>query len=350
MIDAYAHIIPPRCFARLETLLETWQPSERVRLYRSWLREDEVLGDLEARWRLLEQFPDYRQVLVFGVYPMEELGDPATATALSRDVNDELAGLVADHPDRFAGFAAELALNDVDAAVGELERAATELGALGAQIHTNVHGVPLDDPRFEPLFAKAHELDRALWLHPGRSVTTPDFPAEPESRFGIWWSLGWPYETAVAMARLVYAGYMERYPGLKIITHHGGGMIPHFSGRLDAIQTEDQREVFEQVFQRPALDYFRMFYADTGSSARRTGCARRSSSSGPTTCCSAPTCRSAVRRSSRTPWPTCARSACPRKTSTRSSRATPSGCSRVSSAAVRRTGPRRRRPRRRPRA
>jgi len=263
MIDAFAHIIPPRFFARIETLLETWQPSERVRLYRSWLREDEVLGDLDARRRLLDQFPDYRQVLVLGVYPMEELGDPATATALSREVNDELAGLVADHPDRFAGFAAELALNDVDAGIQEFERAVEDLGALGAQIHTNVHGVSLDDPRFEPLFAKAHELDRALWLHPGRSVTTPDFPTEPDSRFGIWWSLGWPYETAVTMARLVYSGHMERYPGLKIVTHHGGGMIPHFSGRLDAVQTEDQREAFEQVFKRPALDYFRMFYADT---------------------------------------------------------------------------------------
>jgi aminocarboxymuconate-semialdehyde decarboxylase len=263
VIDAYAHIIPPRFFARLETHLETWQPSERVALYRSWLREDEVLGDLDARWRLLEQFPGYRQVLVFGVYPMEELGDAPAATVLARDVNDELAALVAAHPERLAGFAAELALNDVDGAITEFERAVTELGAVGAQIHTNVHGVSLDDPRFEPLFAKAHELDRALWLHPGRSSTTPDFPAESASRFGIWWSLGWPYETAVTMARLVYAGHMETYPGLKIITHHGGGMIPHFSGRLDAIQTEDQREVFEQVFKRPALDYFRMFYADT---------------------------------------------------------------------------------------
>lgn len=263
MIDAYAHIIPPRFFARIESLLETWQPSERVGLYRSWLREDEVLGDLDARWRLLDQFPGYRQVLVVGVYPMEELGDAATAAALSRLVNDELAALVADHRDRLAGFAAELPLNDVDASIVEFERAVQDLGALGAQIHTNVHGVSLDDPRFEPLFAKARELDRALWLHPGRSVTTPDFSTEPESRFGIWWSLGWPYETAVAMARLVYAGHMERHPGLKVITHHGGGMIPHFSGRLDAIQTEDQREAFEQVFKRPALDYFRMFYADT---------------------------------------------------------------------------------------
>lgn len=263
MIDAYAHIVPPQYLARLERLLSTWEPSERVKLYGSWLHEDEVLANLDARWRLLDRFPDYRQVLVLGVYPTEELGDAEQSAELARAVNDELAGLVRDHPDRFAGFAAELPLNDVDASLEELDRVVNELGALGAQIHTHVNGVPLDDPRFEPLFARFHQLDRMVWLHPTRSSLWSDYLTESESRYGIWWSLGWPYETAVAMARLVYAGHMERFAGLKILTHHGGGMIPHFSGRLDAIQTEDQREVFEQVFKRPALDYFRMFYADT---------------------------------------------------------------------------------------
>jgi uncharacterized protein len=263
MIDAFAHIVPPRYLERIERLLADWQPSERVKLYGSWLYEDEVLGGLDARFRLLDGFPDYRQVLVLGVFPTEELGDGRRAADLARAVNDELAELVRDHPDRFVGFAAELPLNDVDASLEELDRAVGELGALGAQIHTNVQGVPLDDPRFEPLFARFHELDRTAWLHPTRSPIWPDYPTEPESRYGIWWSLGWPYETAAAMARLVYAGHMERFPGLKILTHHGGGMIPHFSGRLDAVQTDDQREVFEEVFKRPALDYFRMFYADT---------------------------------------------------------------------------------------
>ena len=263
MIDAYAHIVPPRYLERVERLLTTWQPSDRVKLYRSWLREDEVLGSLDARWRLLDRFPDYRQVLVLGVFPTHELGDPGTSLDFARAVNDELADLVRDHPDRFAGFAAELPLNDVDASLEELDRAVHDLGALGAQIQTNIHGLPLDDPRFEPLFARLEELDRAAWLHPTRSAIWPDYLTERESRYGIWWSLGWPYETAAAMARLVYAGHMERFPGLKVITHHGGGMIPHFSGRLDAVQTDDQQEVFDQVFRRPALDYFRMFYADT---------------------------------------------------------------------------------------
>lgn len=263
MIDVYAHIVPPRHLERLERLLARWRPSERVRLYRSWLREDPALGDLDARFRLLERFPGYRQVLVVGVYPAEELGSPKQCLELARAANDELAELVRDHPDRFAGFAAELPLNDVEASLVELDRAVLELGALGAQVHTHVNGVALDDPGFEPLFARLHELDRAIWLHPARSPIWSDYLAETESRYGIWWSLGWPYETAVAMARLVYSGHMERFPGLKIITHHGGGMIPHVAGRLDAVQTDDQREVFEQVFTRPALDYFRMFYADT---------------------------------------------------------------------------------------
>jgi predicted TIM-barrel fold metal-dependent hydrolase len=262
-IDAYAHIVPPRFVARVERLLADTGVPERIRLFDAWLHEDPVLTDLDARWRLLEPFPDYRQVLVLGVFPVDELGPPEVTRALAREVNDELAELVAEYPDRFAGFSASLPLNDPDAAVEELERAHRELGALGGLLHTNVNGLPLDDPRFEPLFARAHELGLALWLHPTRSPIWPDYLTEAESKFGIWWSLGWPYETAVTMARLVFSGHMERYPDLKILTHHAGGMIPHVSGRLDTIQTEDQREAFEHTFKKPALDYFRQFYVDT---------------------------------------------------------------------------------------
>jgi aminocarboxymuconate-semialdehyde decarboxylase len=258
MIDAYAHIVPPRYLKRVERMLEDWQPSERVKLYRSWLREDEVLGDLDARRRLLERFPGYRQVLVLGVFPTEELRDPA---GLARAVNDELAELVRDHRDRLVGFAAELPLDDVDAAITELQRAVRELGALGFQLHTHVQGRPLDHPGFEPLFAAAEELDCMIWLHPARSPIWPDYLTESESRYGIWWSLGWPYETAAAMARLVYSGVMERHPRLKILTHHGGGMLPHFAGRLDTIQADDQIEAFERMGN--PMPYFKRFYADT---------------------------------------------------------------------------------------
>ncbi len=197
------------------------------------------------------------------MFPVDELGPPETARDLAREANDELAELVRTYPERFIGFAANLPLNDTEAALEELDRAHRDLGASGILLQSNIGGRPLDDPTLEPLFAQADELETAIWLHPTRSPAWPDYPTEQQSKYGIWWSLGWPYETAASMTRLVFSGYMDRYPRVKILTHHAGGMIPHFSGRLDSVQTEDQREAFERRFRRPALDYFRQFYVDT---------------------------------------------------------------------------------------
>jgi aminocarboxymuconate-semialdehyde decarboxylase len=101
-----------------------------------------------------------------------------------------------------------------------------------------------------------------IWLHPTRSPAWPDYPTEAQSLHGIWWSIGWPYETAAAMCRLVYSGRMEEHPRLRILTHHSGAMIPYFSGRFREVQTEDQRPALERLPHEP-LEYFRRFYADT---------------------------------------------------------------------------------------
>src|SRR5206468_669148 len=81
----------------------------------------------------------------------------------------------------------------------------------------------LDDKRFEPLFSRLEADGRAIWLHPTRSAAWADYPAERHSDYGLWWSLGWPYKTAAALARLVYSGHMERHPDQLVIAHHGGG-------------------------------------------------------------------------------------------------------------------------------
>jgi len=114
--------------------------------------------------------------------------------------------------------------------------------------------------RFDPVLARLEALDRMAWLHPTRNATWADYPTEAASDFGLWWSLGWPYETAATLSRLVYSGQMERHPRLRVLAHHGAGMVPHFSARLSMgpgyRQTKD-------TLPRPALDYFRRFYADT---------------------------------------------------------------------------------------
>ncbi|MDR2987325.1 MAG: amidohydrolase family protein [Nocardiopsaceae bacterium] len=261
-IDAFAHILPPSYAERLEAI--TAGPvSHRIIGYRPWIREDPALIDLDARWRTIDPFGDYRQVLTLAVPPLEELGEPAVALDLAKAANDELADLVARYPDRFAGFSAALPMGDPEAAASELNRAMTQLGAVGAQVHTNVAGAPLDEPRFDVIFEVVTRHGGALWMHPTRSPAWSDYPVEPASRYGIWWSLGWPYETSVAMARLVYSGCFDRHPDLTVITHHAGAMVPHFSGRLASPLEDPDRDSIIAGLKNDPMDYFRGFYADT---------------------------------------------------------------------------------------
>jgi uncharacterized protein len=262
-IDAFAHILPPAYTERLESITSGPDVSDRILGYRPWIREDPALTDLDARWRTMDLFGDYRQVLTLAVPPLEELGGRAAAADLARAANDEVAELVGAYPDRFAGFAAALPMNDPDAAAGELDRAMSQLGALGAQLHTNVGGAPLDEPRFGAIFDTVTRHDGVLWLHPTRSWAWADYPSEKRSEYGIWWSLGWPYETSVAMARLVYSGCFDRYPGLRVITHHAGAMVPHFSGRLASPLEDPNRDGIMAGLKAEPMDYFRRFYADT---------------------------------------------------------------------------------------
>jgi uncharacterized protein len=263
-IDAFAHILPRAYLERLERQLEQTMAPSQLAYYREGVFSfDPVLTDLDARWRTMDTIEpsgEYAQVLVLAVPPLEEVGPLAVAVELARLANDEMADLVQRFPDRFVGFAAALPLCDVEAAMRELDRALTQLGALGAQLYTNVLGMPLDEPRFEPLFTQLEAAGRAVWLHPTRSAAWADYPAERRSDYGLWWSLGWPYETAAALSRLVYSGHMERHPRQLVIAHHGGGLVPHFSARL--AMGPGYRQV-KDTLPRPPLDYFRRFHVDT---------------------------------------------------------------------------------------
>jgi uncharacterized protein len=262
-IDAFAHILPPSYARRLESITSGAEISARILGYRPWIREDPALTDLDARWRVMDPFGDYVQVLTLAVPPVEELGGPGAARDLARAANDEMAELVRRHPDRFVGFSAALPMSDADAAAAELDRAMADLGALGAQLYTNISGVPLDAKRFEPVFETVTRRRGTLWIHPTRSEIWADYPSESRSRYGLWWSLGWPYETSVCMARLVYSGYFDRYPGLQVIAHHAGAMVPHFAGRLAAPIEDPDREAILAGLHAEPLDYFRRFFTDT---------------------------------------------------------------------------------------
>jgi aminocarboxymuconate-semialdehyde decarboxylase len=266
-LDAFCHVMPRPYFDRLRALTDTPAAAN----IRNRIEGIPSIVDLDVRFGQMDEFgADYRQIVSLPAPPPEDLGPPEVSRDMAALANDELAALVAAHPDRFAGWVAAVPMNDPEGAVAEIERA-VGLGAAGAQVYTNVNGHPLDEQRFEPFWARMAELDKVVWVHPSRSAAWPDYPVEEKSRYEIWWVFGWPYETAAFMSRIVFSGVLERYPDLKILTHHGGSMVPHFAGRvgpgwdqLGARTPPDRREEVDgpQLSKRP-IDYFRMFYADT---------------------------------------------------------------------------------------
>jgi aminocarboxymuconate-semialdehyde decarboxylase len=264
-IDVFNHIFPKPFFDRLQEVLVNRGAVKR------WLNIP-FLYDLDVRFRQLEQFgPDYRQIVSLSAPPIESINPDRDITRdLARLANDTMAEVVRAHPERFPGFIASLPLNLPDESVRELERAVTELGAVGVQVYSNVNGLPLDDPRVWPLFEAADRLRCPILLHPARGAAFADYPDEPKSKYEIWWTFGWPFETSAAMQRLVFARLFERLPDIKIVAHHLGAMIPYFEGRvgygLDQLGTrtadEDYGALLRSLSRRP-IEYFKMFWGDT---------------------------------------------------------------------------------------
>jgi aminocarboxymuconate-semialdehyde decarboxylase len=135
----------------------------------------------------------------------------------------------------------------------------------GAYLHTPVDEKPLDLPQFMPLYEMMSQYDLPIIIHPMRKVTHPDYLTEKESKYLMFSLFGWPYDTTSAMARLVHSGVMEKYPNLKIVTHHCGGMVPFYAERIRQFtQLLDRRaEKGQRLLKKEAIYYYKMFYADT---------------------------------------------------------------------------------------
>jgi uncharacterized protein len=263
-IDAYTHFIPEEFFAKISGFPDIGKR----------MREVPCIHDLDVRKKVVDQFDDYGQILSYAMPPLEVLakGDGALVEEYAKVINDGFAKLCAKEGDRFPGWVAQGAIGSPDAGVREAERAIKN-GALGVQIYTNVAGKPLDEPEFEPFFAAMEELNKPIWLHPARNASIPDYASEKKSKYEIWWTLGWSYETAAAMSRLVFSKIMDKYPKLKIITHHFGGIVPMLEGRIgpgwdqlgSRTSDEDLTVLLKSLKKRP-LDYFKhVFYADTAT-------------------------------------------------------------------------------------
>ena len=169
--------------------------------------------------------------------------DPALSATLAAIQNDQMAKHIAAHPDRFWGIAT-LPLAQPAAAADELRRAMSKLGLRGAMFASNVKGINLDDPMFEPLWACAEELGAFMFIHPNNIAG-----ADRLKSYYLANLIGNPLDTTIAAASLVFGGVMDRYPKLKVMLAHGGGFTPYQAARWEhgwAVRPEPKKNVLQQ--------------------------------------------------------------------------------------------------------
>ncbi len=260
-IDAFAHALPVRDKEAFQRKLAGGFPKMSGG---NW-DENKTLADVDRGLVIKDEYEGAMQAISTPTPPLEELFDAPAGTVLASLANDGMAEVVQRHPTRFIGVAT-VCLLDVGQAIKELERSVRELSMRGVLVYSNVGGKPLDAPEFDAFFSCVEQLQVPIWLHPGRSEKQPDYLTEETSHYLLWQAFGWPYETTLAMARLVFSGTLKRHPGLRIIVHHAGAMVPFFSGRIRSFYSNPTNLAhmgLDPNVERPYLDQFRDFYVDT---------------------------------------------------------------------------------------
>lgn len=209
--------------------------------------------DIDYRQGVLEKEGVDTQIITFTT-PGTHVETPERAIRFATLVNDAFAKIVKERSPRFASLAT-LPLNDVPGSVAELNRAMTTLGFPGAMVFSNVNGVALADPRFEPLWAEANKLNAIIHIHP-----TDPVGVEAMTEYWLMPLVGFLADTTLAAAKLVFAGVPERYPNIKWVLGHLGGAIPYLAERLDR-----GFEAFADCrvdIKRKPTEYLRNFYYD----------------------------------------------------------------------------------------
>jgi predicted TIM-barrel fold metal-dependent hydrolase len=258
-VDAFAHIVPERYRDHVHS--HTSSVSSPIK---DLWRDVSALTDVSTRIRVMDELSVDQQVVTLATPPVEEFGDSKTATALSAFANEAMADVVHNSNNRLLGTCT-VSLTDPEAACAELRRGVEQLGLIGVQLFSNVQGEALDSPRFDEFYSEIERLNVPIWLHPFRSENVPDFRQEETSKYLIWYALGWPIDTTLAMARIVLGGVFVRHPALKIIIHHAGALVPSLAHRIKTIYREEwmANDAFAPGVGRPIVDEFKRFYVDT---------------------------------------------------------------------------------------
>ena len=276
IIDAHTHGLHGDYLDQLETAGGHWA-KERTNLLKERAQRRPTFIDIRLRIEQLDKNNINIQVVTPPFWIDSNLfpGDVSAKLAVARALNDNMARMAEDSKARLlTGGSVPLASFE-QGGRQEMERAINALGLKAISLPSNVNGKPLDSPEFEPFWAHANDMHVAVYIHPANPAGKRDRKYEAE--YDLTHNFGWPFETALMLSRLVFSGILERYPNLKVLSHHlGGGMIPFFWGRInETYNLDDQQETIGRVLPKPLFDYFSRFYYDTavGGSAPAIRCA-----------------------------------------------------------------------------
>lgn len=229
-IDCQSHLFCPDVVTLMEG--RTTDPTvylqngERIIKMGDWLRKiPPHYMDVKAKLAAMDSNGIALTALSINDPGPEWFGEDGPLVA--RMLNDFVAGLVREHPGRFFGLCV-LPLQDMPASLVELDRAVNQLGMKGILLYTNLAGKFPDEPEFRPLFKRAVELDIPVLLHPAKPITT-----EFVKGYEMTSSLGNMFDNTIALTRIIMAGILDEFPGLKLVCPHLGGTLPYIIGRLD---------------------------------------------------------------------------------------------------------------------
>jgi aminocarboxymuconate-semialdehyde decarboxylase len=265
VVDVHAHLLPGSAIAAAEKGTD-WFGS-RVETD-SLGRPEIVTGDYRvtmggpANWESIEQriakmdaVGVDRQVISLNPILFRYYLEPADAIECSKAVNDEIAGIVADHSDRFAGFGT-LPMQDPAAAVEELERVMSTAGLVGVSVGTHVGGLNWDEPDLFPVLEAAEQSQALVFVHPAASRLKEALPRYHMRNF-----IANPTETTIAIGSLIFGGILDRLPGLRLLFAHGGGYACWANARFDHGH-QVRPEAREHIARSPS-DYLSSMWYDS---------------------------------------------------------------------------------------
>jgi aminocarboxymuconate-semialdehyde decarboxylase len=264
-VDVHAHTIVPETFP-----LAAGQPGyrdEQDQQLRTFGRESvernaklaagdyaPLLSDMGSRLKAMDAAGIDIQAVSVIPTQYHYWADRALASEIVSAVNEHIAAMTREQPDRLVGLAT-VALQHPDLAAAQLTEAVGRLGLRGAEISTSAAGRDFSDPFFEPFFAAAAELGAFVFIHPwGCSLG---------ERLSSWYLgniIGQPAETTLALSHLIFGGVLDRHPDLIVCAAHGGGYLPQYIGRADHAYSVRQESA---TMKRPPSAYLRQLYFDS---------------------------------------------------------------------------------------